>query len=687
MQKHDLEKIRNIGFIAHIDAGKTTVTERVLYYTHLTHKIGEIDDGTTVMDYLPDEKKRGITITSAATTVQWKNHRLNIIDTPGHVDFTIEVERSLRVLDGAVIIFCARGGVEPQSETVWRQADRYHVPRIAFINKMDRAGASFSHAVAMMESRLHCTPVPIQIPIGKEDYFEGSIDLIRMKALYNSENDGGESIIVKDIPEELLDEAHHHRDIMLEKLAEHDEAMFEKYVHSEEVTEKEIQTVLRKVTLKNQLIPVLCGAALRNKGVQPLIDAIVDYLPSPLEVPPVEGEDPETGDSLSRKPTIHDSLCGLVFKVITDKNSRLLFLRLYSGILTSGINVYNSTSNTTERVARIFHMHANKKQRVEKAYCGEIVAITGLRHAITGDTLCCADKPILLENIAYPDPVISLAIEVASSGKTGDDLNDALDKMVQDDPTLQFKTDPDTGQMVISGMGELHLEIVISRLEEDFNIKVNSGKPQVVFRETIKKAYTHKEIFEKKIAETNHFAGITIKVEPLELNEGFSFKNNLKDRDIIPQDIQQWIEESITSSAASGVLSGYPVTDLKVTLLEVNYNERDYSDLAFRAVSNIAFADAMRKAGPKLLAPIMKVDIIVPEKYTGGVIGDLNSRGGQVHEITFYIEPEGPVTQDIPKVIHAFAPLSALFGYSTDLRSLTEGRGTFSMEFSHFGEA
>ncbi|MDX9702524.1 MAG: elongation factor G [Candidatus Auribacterota bacterium] len=687
MQKHELDKIRNMGFIAHIDAGKTTVTERVLYYTHRTHKIGEIDDGNTVMDYLPDEKKRGITITSAATIVPWKDHRLNIIDTPGHVDFTIEVERSLRVLDGAVVIFCARGGVEPQSETVWRQADRYNVPRIAFINKMDRAGASFSHCISMMENRLHCTPVPIQIPIGKEDFFEGSIDLIRMQALYNSDEDDGETLIVKDIPDELLDEAHHHRDIMIEKLAEHDEKIFEKYVHSEPVSEKEIQTVLRKVTLENKLIPVLCGAALRNKGIQPLIDAIVAYLPSPLDVPPVQGEDPISGEILTRRPNINDPMCGLIFKVITDKNSRLLFMRIYSGTITSGANIYNSTSNTSERIARIFHMHANKKERIEKAYCGEIVAITGLKMAITGDTLCCSDKPIILEKIPFPEPVISLAIEVATSGKTGDDLIESLNKMAQDDPTLHFKTDPDTGQMVVSGMGELHLEIVISRLEEDFNIKVNSGKPQVVYRETIKNSITHKELFHKKIAETEHYAGITIKLEPLERNAGFFYENKLKQPDIIPAEIQLWIEKTITESASAGVVSGYPVTDMKVSLLEIEYNERGYSGLGFRAVANIAFADAIRKAVPKLLEPIMKVEVIVPEKYTGGVIGDLNARGGQVHEIAFYLENEGQVKHDIPKVIHAFAPLSVLFGYSTALRSLTEGRGTFNMEFSHFGEA
>lgn len=680
-----LEDTRNFGFIAHIDAGKTTVTERVLYYTHKTYKMGEIDEGTTVMDYLPDERKRGITITSAATTVYWKNKRFNIIDTPGHVDFTIEVERSLRVLDGAVVIFCARGGVEPQSETVWRQANRYKVPRIAFVNKMDRAGANFFRTVQMIETRLRAKPVPIQLPIGKEDTFEGVIDLIQMKVVYNLEEDEGTDTILKEIPEHLRDEAQVHHERMIEILAEYNENIFEKYVHSSHISEKELYAALRASTLKNQIVPVLCGAALRNKGIQPLMDAIIQYLPTPLEVPPVKGEDPKTGELLERKPSINEPFCALVFKIVTDKDSRLVFLRIYSGKLEKGEMVYNATSGSSERIARIFQMHANKRDRLDVAFAGEIVAGTGLKLAMTGDTLCDEKLPILLEKIPFPDPVISLAVEPKRRSDE-EKLLMCLEKIAQDDPTLHFKIDPDTGQKVISGMGELHLEIVINRLKEEFNTETNTGKPQVVYRETITKPVLHEEIFNRQIGDKTHFAGVSLKIEPLARNSGFVFENALQ-RNEIPLQVPEWIKTAISESAQCGVLSGYPITDIKIILCDIQFNEADFTELGFKAAANIALSDGLKKGNPILLEPVMKLEIIVPDIYTGGVIGDINSRGGQIHEIVLYEEEhQGAFTPDILKTIKAYAPLSALFGYSTSLRSLTEGRGTFNMEFSHYGD-
>ncbi|MCD6459555.1 elongation factor G [bacterium] len=685
MSQHPLNRTRNFGFIAHIDAGKTTVTERFLYYTHRTHKMGQIDEGTTIMDYLPDEKKRGITITSAAAMVFWNDYRLNIIDTPGHVDFTIEVERSLRVLDGAVVIFCARGGVEPQSETVWRQANRYNVPRIAFINKMDRAGANFFHCINMMKSRLNCKPVPIQIPIGKEDVFEGAIDLISMKALYNSPDNQGEKIIVKNIPDDMLEEAENHREFMIEQLAEYNDDIFEKFVHSQPVSKEEIVKTIRKATIGNNIIAVLCGAALRNKGIQPLIDAVVSYLPSPLDVPPVEGINMD-GGKIVRKTSQNEPFCALVFKIITDKDSRLVFIRIYSGTLSKGQFVTIANSGAKEKAARIFYMHANKKERVDKAYAGEIVAVTGLKSAATGDTLCDTESdPLLLEKILCPEPVISLAIEPKSRADE-EKLLEYLQKIVQDDPTFSFKIDPDTGQKIISGMGELHLEIVINHLKEAFNINVSTGRPQVVYRETITQPVLHEEIFDKIIAEKQLFAAVTIALEPQERDSGYSYQNNLKNADTIPLTIQDWVKQGIDESMHTGVISGYPVTDLKIKLIDIKFNENDYTELAFKAAANLAFSNAMKKASPKLLEPIMKIEVIVPEQYTGPVIGDINARGGQIHEIVFYMEDEPQnIGANVPKCIHALSPLSMLFGYSTTLRSLTEGRGTFNMAFSHFG--
>ncbi len=680
-----LKKIRNIGFIAHIDAGKTTVTERVLYYTHKIHKIGEIDEGTTVMDYLPDERKRGITITSAATTVYWNDKRINIIDTPGHVDFTIEVERALRILDGVVVIFCARGGVEPQSETVWRQAERYKVPRLAFVNKMDRLGASFQNCLKQMQIRLNANPVPIQIPIGKEDAFEGSIDLIRMKALYNNEESEGNEVIVEDIPASMLDEAKIYHDKMLESLAEHDDKLFEKYVHSELITEKEIKTVLRKATIKNKIVPVLCGAALRNKGVQPLIDAIVDYLPSPLDVPPVEGETLDTNEIIERHPKLEEPFCGLVFKVVTDKDTRLVFFRVYSGKLIKGMSVFNSTCLKSEKVARIFHMHANKRERVDEAYPGEIVALTGLRFAVTGDTLCDETSKIILEKIIFPEPVISLAIEPKRKIDEEKFL-DSLEKICNDDPTLHYKIDPDTGQKVISGMGELHLEIIVSRLLEDFNVSVNTGRPQVVYRETITKSVVHETIFNKIIGDKPHFAGVKLELEPMSRNSGFFYEDHLNKDANIPAIIPEWIKQTILDASQSGVIFGYPVADVKVKLVDIQYNQADFSEIGFRAAARMGLSDSLRKGDPKLLEPFMKIEVVVPEKYMGPVIGDISSRGGQVQEIALFYEESSGVSMETLKCIHALAPLSSLFGYSTSLRSLTEGRGTFNMEFSHFGD-
>lgn len=683
--EYSLKKIRNFGFIAHIDAGKTTVTERALFYTHKTHRIGAIDDGTTVMDYLPDERKRGITIVSAATTVFWDNHRLNIIDTPGHVDFTIEVERSLRVLDGAVVIFCARGGVQPQSETVWRQADRYKVPRLAFVNKMDRAGANFYHCVDMIRSRLGASPVPIQIPIGKEDCFKGAIDLIKMKAIYNSEKDEGITIAVKDIPEEYLFKAEKYRDHMIEILAEYNEDIFEKYVHSVDPDEKEIHDALRNATLKNQIVPVMCGSALKNKGVQSILDAVNNYLPSPAEMLPVEGENPDNDEIVLRKPSVSEPFCALVFKVVTDKDSRFVFARIYSGSVSKGQIVYRANSATKDRVARIFYMHANKRERTDKAYAGEIVAFAGLKNAVTGDTLCAVDHPIILEKILYPESVISLAVEPKKRSDEEKFL-ECLAKMSQDDPTLKFRIDEDTGQKIISGMGELHLDIVVSRLMEEYNVAVNTGKPQVVYRETIDTLVEHEEVFDKLIGEKRHYAVVKLSIEPLERNTGFFYENKVKTAEGIPDEIFEWIERTVMEASQSGVVSGYPVTDVKVLLCAVKYNENDYVELAFCAATNITFSDALRKGNPKLLEPIMKVEVVSPDKYTGQIVGDLSSRGGKVQEISFYQDAEDIVTPDVLKCVHAKAPLSVLFGYSTSLRSLSEGRGNFTMEFSHFGD-
>ncbi|MCB1196234.1 elongation factor G, partial [bacterium] len=661
-----------------------TVTERTLFYTHRTHKIGEIDDGTTVMDYLPEERKRGITITSAATTVHWNDYRFNIIDTPGHVDFTIEVERSLRVLDGAVIIFCARGGVEPQSETVWRQADKYKVPRLAFVNKMDRAGASFNRCIDMMKSRLRATPVPIQIPMGKEDSFTGVIDLIRMEAVYNSDEDEGTTVIREPIPNDYLEQARTYREHMIEILAEHSEKLLDKYVNSEPISEKEIHTVLRKATIANHIVPVLCGAALKNKGIQPLLDAIVDYLPSPNDIPPVEGIEPETGEIKLRKMVINEPFCGLVFKVITDKDTRLVFLKVYSGKISKGLVTQNMTCDKAERIARIFYMHANKRERADEAYAGDIVALTGLKFAMTGDTLCDPEHPIILEKIEIPEPVISLAIEPKKKVDE-DKLLESLKKAGQDDPTFSFRIDNDTGQKVISGMGELHLEVVVNRLFEDFNVEVNTGKPQVVYRETVMKKITHESEFNKVIADKTHYAKLALQLEPLERNTGFFYVDNIKREDVLPA-VHQWIEKTIISASHSGVISGYPLTDLKVTLLDVGYNPIELSELAICAVANIALNDALHKGKPKLLEPIMRLDVIVPDKYTGPVIGDINARGGQLQDITFNEDVSGNPSADVLKNITAQAPLSVLFGYSTSLRSLTEGRGTFNMKFSHFGD-
>lgn len=682
--QYPLKKTRNIGFIAHIDAGKTTVTERVLFYTHKTYKIGEIDDGTTIMDYLPDERKRGITITSASTAVFWNDYRLNIIDTPGHVDFTIEVERALRVLDGAVVIFCARGGVEPQSETVWRQADRYKVPRLAFVNKMDRAGASFSHCMEMMKKRLRTNPIPIQMPMGKEDTFEGVVDLVRMKALYNV-GDGGDTIEEKEIPDEYLDSAQEYREQMIELLAELDEGLFEKYVHSEPIAIKDIKAVLRKATLNNKAVAVLCGAALRNKGVQPLIDAITDYLPSPLDIPPVQGENPVSKEIVERHSKPQEPFCGLAFKVVTDRESRLVFVRIYSGRIKKGELVYNSLSDVSERVARIFQMHANKRERLDEASAGDIIALTGLKKTMTGDTLCDKEHPVILEKIPFPEPVITLAIESKSKADE-DKLLESLNKIVQDDPTLMFKVDPDTGQKVISGMGELHLDIVTNRLREEFNVDLNTGRPQVVYRETISKPASHELVFDKIIADKKQFALIKLKVQPLERCAGLKFKYALPPMEF-PADVMQWVEQAITESSQCGVVNGYPVTDIKITVTDIQFDASDISEIALKAASSMALNDVLRKAEPKLLQPIMTINIIVPDQYTGGVIGDISSRGGQIQELALHeSEEEGSTSGDVLKTIKALAPLSVLFGYSTSLRSLTEGRGTFSMEFSHFGD-
>lgn len=676
-RQYTIDKTRNIGIMAHIDAGKTTSTERILYYTGMTHRIGEVDEGAATMDWMEQEKERGITITSAATTCFWKDHRINIIDTPGHVDFTIEVERSLRVLDGAVAIFDAGQGVEPQSETVWRQADKYNVPRIAFINKMDKVGADFLESVKSMVDRLGANPVPVQIAIGAENTFRGPVDLITMKAVYFDDETLGAKYRIDDIPEELLDLAHEYRDKMIEKLADVDEVIMEKYLSGEEVTVEEIKAALRKGTIAMKINPVLCGSSFKNKGVQLLLDAIIEYLPSPLDLPAVKGIDPNTEGEIERHADDSEPMSALAFKIMTDPFvGQLTFIRVYSGVLNSGSYIYNSTKDTNERVGRLLKMHANKREEIKEMYAGEIGAVVGLKNTTTGDTLCEKGKAIILERIEFPEPVISIAIEPKTKVDQ-EKMTMSLLKLAQEDPSFRLKTDEETGQTIISGMGELHLEIIVDRLLREFKVEANVGKPQVAYRETIKGTVEVEGKYIRQTGGRGQYGHVWIEVSPKVPGEGFEFENDIVGGSI-PREYIPAVEKGIREALDSGVLAGYPVVDVKVRLFDGSYHDVDSSEMAFKIAGSMAFKDGARKANPILLEPIMDLEVTVPEEYMGDVIGDVNSRRGKI----LGVRPRSGA-----QIITTEVPLSEMFGYATDLRSLTQGRATFSMQFARYEEA
>jgi elongation factor G len=669
-----LERTRNIGIMAHIDAGKTTTTERVLYYTGINYKLGEVHEGTATMDWMVQEQERGITITSAATTCLWRDHRINIIDTPGHVDFTIEVERSLRVLDGAVAVFCSVGGVEPQTETVWRQADKYRVPRIAFVNKMDRLGADFFRVVKMIEDRLGARPIALQLPIGSEEKFTGIVDLVQMKAVIWEDESLGAKFRVEAIPENLAVQAQEYRDKLLEAVADSDEGIMEKYLEGKEIGENELREAIRNAALAIKIVPVLCGSAFRNKGVQPLLDAVVEYLPSPLDIPPVKGTNPST-QATDERPARDDApFSALAFKIMTDPFvGTLTFFRVYSGALTSGASIYNSTKTKRERVGRLLKMHANKREEIKEVYAGDIAAAVGLKTATTGDTLCDENKPIILESIDFPDPVISIAIEPKSKADQ-EKLGLSLQKLATEDPSFRVRTDEETGQTIISGMGELHLEIIVDRLLREFNVGANVGKPQVAYKETIRKAVEQQGKFIRQTGGRGQYGDVWIKLEPLKAGAGFEFVDGVKGG-AVPREYIPAVEKGIREATENGALAGYPMVDVKVTLFDGSYHDVDSSEIAFKIAGSMAFKEAARKAGPVLLEPIMSVEVVVPEEFMGDVIGDINSRRGKVL---------GMDTRPAAQAIDARVPLAEMFGYATDLRSMTQGRATYTMQFSHY---
>ena len=668
-----LSHTRNIGIIAHIDAGKTTITERILYYTGRVHRMGEVHNGEATMDWMLEEKERGITITSAVTSCNWEGHTLNIIDTPGHVDFTIEVERSLRVLDGAIGVFSAVEGVEPQSETVWHQADRYKVPKIAFINKMDRIGADFFRTVGMIKDRLRARPMILQLPWGAEENFMGIIDLLKMKAITWEEETLGAEYEETPIPSELEEEAFKYREILVEALADQDDAIMEKYLSEEEIDIKMLKQAIRSATVNLKAVPILCGSALRNKGIQPLLNWIVDCLPAPSDIPPIVGHVPKSGKKESRPAHLKGPFSALVFKVIMDQGRKMTYIRIYSGTIKVGQMVYNPGKNVKEKLARLLRMHSNKRERMEQASAGEIVAVMGLKLSTTGDTLCSEDKPILLEPIQFNEPVISIAVETKQV-QDQDRLLDALGKLMDEDPTFKYRIDEETGQTIISGMGELHLEIIIGRIKREFFVDTNQGKPQVVYRETVQKKVRHEEIFQRELAGQQHFAGVKIEISPLPRGRGNRFVDRCKNPDLT-EDFLDAIKEGIEEATLSGDLMGYPVIDVEAALLDVQINEMYSDTMAFRVAAAMAFRNAFKQANPILLEPIMKTDILIPEEFMGEVIGDLNSRLGKIEQVT----TKGPVQDLTAKV-----PLSKMFGYSTALRSVSQGRGTFSMQFSHY---
>ncbi len=670
-----IERMRNIGIMAHIDAGKTTTTERILFYTGRVHKMGEVHEGAATMDWMVQEKERGITITSAATTCFWRDHRINIIDTPGHVDFTVEVERSLRVLDGAVAIFCAVSGVEPQSETVWRQADKYHVPRIAYVNKMDRVGADFHNVIQMMKDRLGANPVAIQLPIGAEDSFRGMVDLIRNRAIIYVDDLGTRSDET-EIPAEMADQVAEFREKLIEAIVEHDEALMEKYFEGEELTVDELKRGLRKACLAGELIPVLCGSSFKNKGVQPLLDAIVDYLPSPADLPPVRGTHPDTGEEQVRELNDEAPFAALAFKIAADPFvGKLTFFRVYSGVLKSGSYVFNSSTGQKERIGRILFMHANHREEREEVHSGDIAAAVGLKATSTGDTLCAESHPILLEKLEFPDPVIDQAIEPKTKADQ-DKLALALQRLAEEDPTFQVRMDEETGQTIIRGMGELHLEIIVDRLLREFKVEANVGKPQVAYRETIRKAVKQEGKFIRQTGGRGQYGHVWLEVEPNEPGGGFVFINKIVGG-VVPKEYIPAVEAGIKEAMESGVLAGYPMIDVKVTLFDGSYHEVDSSEMAFKIAASIGFKEAARKADPVLLEPIMKVEVVTPEDFMGDVVGDLNARRGRI---------EGMERRANAQVIRALVPLASMFGYATDLRSLTQGRAVYTMHFSHYEE-
>jgi len=668
-----LEKTRNIGIMAHIDAGKTTTTERILFYTGKTHKIGEVHEGGATMDWMVQEQERGITITSAATTCQWAGHRINIIDTPGHVDFTVEVERSLRVLDGSVAVFCAKGGVEPQSETVWRQADRYHVPRMAYVNKMDITGADFYRVVQMMKDRLNANAVPIQIPIGFEDTFEGMIDLIKMRAIVYGDKLGKDEEFV-EIPADMVEKAQEYRQMLLEAVAESDDELMMKYLDGGDFTEDEINEGIRKMTIACKMTPVCCGSSYKNKGVQPLLDAVVAYMPAPTDIPPIKGVDPDTGEEDERASSDELPFSALAFKIMTDPFvGRLAFFRVYSGTLGSGSYVYNSTKGKRERIGRILQMHANHREEIEMAYSGDIAAAVGLKDTTTGDTLCDEKAPIILESMVFPDPVISVAVEPKTKADQ-EKMGIALQKLAEEDPTFRVNTDPESAQTIISGMGELHLDIIVDRLLREFKVGCTVGNPQVAYRETIRKAVKSEGKFVRQSGGKGQYGHCWLEITPRQPGEGFLFENKVVGG-AIPKEYIGPIENGIKEAMQNGVVAGYPMVDIGVTVVDGSYHEVDSSEMAFKIAGSMGFRSGALKATPVILEPYMKVEVTVPEEYMGDVIGDLNSRRGRI---------EGMEARSGAQVITAFVPLSEMFGYATDLRSKTQGRGNYSMEVDHY---
>ncbi len=673
-REFSLQKTRNIGIMAHIDAGKTTTTERILFYTGRVHKIGETHEGSATMDWMEQEQERGITITSAATTAQWNGHRINIIDTPGHVDFTVEVERSLRVLDGSVTVFCAKGGVEPQSETVWRQADNYKVPRMAYVNKMDIMGADFYNVVSMMKDRLKCNAVPIQLPIGSEDSFKGLIDLIKNVA-YVYYDDLGKDIREEEIPEDMKDKAEEYRMALMEAVAETDEDLMMKYLEGEELTEAEIKGAIRKATIANDMVPVLCGTSYRNKGVQKLLDAVVEYMPSPLDIPAIKGVN-EDGEEVESPSSDDAPFAALAFKIMTDPFvGKLAFFRVYSGTLDAGSHILNSTKDNKERIGRILQMHANDRKDIDKVYSGDIAAAVGLKNTTTGDTLCDPNHPIILESMEFPDPVIRVAIEPKT--KEGQEkMGIGLAKLAEEDPTFQTYTDEETGQTIIAGMGELHLEVIVDRLLREFKVEANVGKPQVSYKETIRKTVDVEQKYARQSGGKGHYGHVLMTVEPLEPGSGYEFVNKVVGG-AIPKEYIPAVDAGVQGAMQSGVLAGYNVVDVRVTLYDGSYHEVDSSEMAFKIAGSMAFKDACRKGDAVLKEPIMQVDVIVPEEYMGDVMGDLNSRRGQI---------QGMEARAGAQAISAFVPLSEMFGYATELRSRTQGRGQYTMQPSHYEE-